>query len=702
MATFEVRLTDGREVEIDAPDAKTAARVAAAFETKAKASTKRSGWQEAIGATANVNRGLGIGDELAAVGNTVGGFMTGRHKLQPDGGMIKNASVVGEAFRNELTSQRAQEDDFAARRPRAAALMQGVGNAATVVVPGGAGARAIQGGGAMMTGVRAATASAATGAGYGLVDRGNASERLEGANNAAALGALLGFGVGATAAKLTSRRSPVAETQAAEGALQEAGLSIRTLTQTQQTTLGDLIRQGRSGREAALHVVASEGLPVPVPMTRGQRSGQPGQQIKENLMLRGAKGPEASRQMRGFVDEQQVALRGNTEVIAADMAGAARAPERGAGGVAVSEALATRDGAMRRGVNEAFDAARAADDGVALPKEQTPVLGARLAESLRSYDLQGVPRVATEIDRLDASGRAGPTSVRELFDARARLTNLRGSADGVERGAAGAAVRELDTFIDEAVAADLLTGGPESVGLWRDAISRSREHKQLFKAGDLIESLTERSARGGDTRALVVAPEDATNYILGRSDLGFVGRKNLYRDLARLRTVLGPESAEWNTLRAEVFQRLSSQAEGGVEFGQRQFSGVKFAKGWDDLNRKDARLAQTLFTPEERATIDRFATVSSRVTSPVKGGDNSSNTAVAAMRLLGNLRFLKGLPIIQGISNEVEAQITLGAARNATSQTVSRAPRSTGSGPPQAALQATGAGAAMLTSPYPR
>lgn len=653
---------------------------------------KRSAMEEVTGAMANVQRGLGVGDEAAAAFGVVTGLFTGRHKL---------TDPAIPAFKAELAAQRRREDDFADRRPRAAALMKGTGQAPTMFVPGGAGAKAIQGGGALMTGLRAGTSAAVTGAAYGVADRGTLKERGEAGGNAAALSALLGFGVGATVARMGSKVNLASEASAAEGALQDAGLSIRHLSEVQRTRLGDLIKQGRSGREAAMSVVSSEGLPVSVPMTRGQRSGQPGQQLAENLMLRGARGSGASRQMRGFVEEQQQALRGNVEAIAGDMA-RGQAPTRGQGGEAVSRALNTRADAMRGEVNAAFDAARAMDDGVALPKEQTPVLGSRLTEGLRSYDLERVPSVAKEIGRLDASGRAGPTSVRELFDARARLSSLRSSNDGVEASAAGAAVRELDSYIDEAVTNDLFSGGAESVGRWRDAIAKSREFKGLFQGDDLIEKLTERTNRGGDTRALAVDPGDATNYILGRSDMGFVGRKNLYRDMARLRRMLGPDSAEWNMLRAEVFQRMASQAEGGVEFGQRQFSGVKFAKAWDELQRKDQRLAAALFGREERQLIDQFASVASKVTSPVRGGDNPSNTAVTAMRMLGNLRFLRGLPIVQGISNEIEAQINLGAARAATSPDLSRAARSAGPGPSRLQVRGAGASGALMTNQDPR
>ena len=532
----------------------------------------------------------------------------------------------------------------------------------------------------------AVAASAAVGGAYGAVTGAGAADgglrgRAKGAAYGGATGAALGAatpiavrGYQEVAARLPGRMADEgAALRQADEALQSVGINVRSLSSNAQTQLRGAIRAGRDPREAALAVVANTELRVPVPMTRGDRSGEPGQQLSENLMLRGQRGSAAARQMRGIRSEQQDALRGNVEAIGGAVAGG-QLPARGQGVQAAAERLAAMRQQAEGGVDAAYNAARAVGGDAMLPSGQGPrdaVLGA-LREN---YDLRNIEPVAREVETL---GRDGAPTVRDLFDTRRRLTNLT-QGDAVVGGAASRAVKALDAHIDQAVDADLFLGDPKAVKAWKEAIGARREFGKMFESGDLIEKLTAPTFRGGEV-ALKVDPGDAANYILGRSDLGFVGRQNLHRDLARLRGVLGPDSPEWNGVRGEVFGRLASAAEGGVEGGTRQFSGVKFAKAWSDLNRRDPNLAKTLFTAQERAEIDLFAGVAARVTSSVRGGDNPSNTAVAAARMLGNLRFLKGLPFVKQMTDEIEVQVNLGAARAATNPTPARVqrPRPTG------------------------
>lgn len=455
----------------------------------------------------------------------------------------------------------------------------------------------------------------------------------------------------------------------AEDALREVGINIRTVSTATMDRIRMQVRQGRNAREAALGIVANNELPVPLPMTRGQRTGQPGQQLAENLMLRGARGSAASRQMRGFVEEQQQSLRGNVDAIAANVTRGVP-PERGAGVAGASERLNTMYDRADAGVNRAYEAARASTGDAILPPGERATASSRVREAVADFDEIDVAPVFRAIDRI---GDGNAITARNLFAERSRFVALQKGNDRTAV-AAGRAKRALDGYIDEALDRNLFSGDAAAVNLWREAISQRRDFGRQFEAGDLIQKLTQRVNRGGQMQTNLIDPGDAANYVLGRSDMGFVGKQNLNRDLERLRSVLGESSGEWNALRGEIFQRVASQGESGVEFGQRQFSGVKFQKAWQDFSRKDPRMASALFSEQERAQIDRFASLAARVTNPVKGGDNPSNTAVAAMRLLGNLRFLRGLPFVKEFATEVEAQVSLGAARAATSPRYARAP----------------------------
>lgn len=149
---------------------------------------KRNIYGEVAGFMASVNRGLGIGDELAAAGGTVVNALTGRG---PQG------------WGANMAAQRGLEDDFRADRPKTAALALGSGNALTMAAPAGPGAAAFATGGRAINALRGATVAGLSGAGYSAVDRGTLEERGRSAARSAVdpLTLALGAGAGSIAAR---------------------------------------------------------------------------------------------------------------------------------------------------------------------------------------------------------------------------------------------------------------------------------------------------------------------------------------------------------------------------------------------------------------------------------------------------------------------------------------------------------------------
>lgn len=485
--------------------------------------------------------------------------------------------------------------------------------------------------------------------------------------------------------------------QAARNALENIGVNFDNLPPADQNAISAKIAAGRSGAESAIQQ-AGDGLPVPVPLTQGQITGQPGQQLEENLALRGARGQDASIYAKGFQAQQQSALRGNVDAIGANLGGGQPiAPGRA--GASLSEALNARYDAAKSTVDQAYDAAREAGP-TQLPSYDAQALSGQVRQAVSTYDPLNIPRVSRELDRFQdlANGNADP-DIGDLYAARARLTNLRSSNDPVEAGAATAAVKAFDQGMDESLSQSLFKGDPQAVQAWKTAIGARREFGQLFQGNDLIQKLTTRQPIGGQMQ-LAVDPHDASNYIFGRSDLGFVGRRNLYRELGRVKDVLGADSPSWQAIKAEAFARAANSADGNIENGTTMFSGAKFQKAWQSMNSDDPALMSTLFSPEERDTIGRFAGVAARATSPVRGGDNPSNTAVganalgAAMGAVRRLPFmaLKTVPFIDHFGDTLQNAVWTSATKAAT----------TGAGPslvrpPVAAQFASGAIAPAVT-----
>lgn len=141
---------------------------------------------EITGAMANVNRGLLIGDEMAAAIGAGADLVAGKYdRPRIPGGMVIAAK---EAFDNRMREQRATEDDFSARRPKAAALARGVGMAPTVFVPGGS----VQATSRLGMAGQMALSGAAQGAASGILDRGTMQDRIRAGQVGAAVGGATG------------------------------------------------------------------------------------------------------------------------------------------------------------------------------------------------------------------------------------------------------------------------------------------------------------------------------------------------------------------------------------------------------------------------------------------------------------------------------------------------------------------------------
>jgi len=442
---------------------------------------------------------------------------------------------------------------------------------------------------------------------------------------------------GATAALLTSSTSdePLAE-QMKTGAALGGALHVvapAVIGGVRKFISGKGAQAVEQGSTAATVDAASRALPEPVQMTVGQATSDPAQQMLESAILKGTKGPRAQAIMAATKAEQTQALNANVTGITDRLAGQP-GTEYGSAGAKVSNRLnAERDAASAK-VTAAYEKARGMGEEAMLPSAQGP--REAVLESLKPFIADQIKPVLNEVE---AFGSEGAPTVRQYFDLRAKLSSAR--ADGGAVGtAAGAAVRALDGYMDKAVADKALLGNPDAVAAWKAAIKSRAEFGRAFEGDDLIARLTERTARGGDKGVLKVAPEDAANQIWTQSNLGWVGKKDLTRDLVRLRNVLGPDSEEWHAIRAETFRRIATEGIGPpnpAEPGATQFSGQKFLKAWEAAKLKAGPLVDTMFTPEERKLIDDFAQVAQKVTTPVKGGENSSNSGHVVEALAGKL-----------------------------------------------------------------
>lgn len=253
MPTFTIQAPDGRNIDIQAPDQDTAvqgaqqwvaanpmrnvtpsaaptpnpaqqraAAVAQAKQVQPQAQGLDGVFDTVAGALANVNRGLGVGDEAAAALNTGIGAVQ-------DAMAGKKGPDIVTRFQNSMKAQRAVEDGFAAQHPVAADLAKGTGMAATMLVPAGEAAQVVSGS-RLANAARGATTAGLTAAGYGLVDRGAPADRLAAASAAARNPAVLALGAGAGAGALAPATGAATDDAAADASVPSAAAISRAKT----------------------------------------------------------------------------------------------------------------------------------------------------------------------------------------------------------------------------------------------------------------------------------------------------------------------------------------------------------------------------------------------------------------------------------------------------------------------------------------
>lgn len=576
--------------------------------------------------------------------------------------------TLGETYDERLNYHRGRDKAFAELYPKASLAANVAGGVGTALATGGTSLPASVGGAMVRGGTQGGIYAGLGGFGAG---EGGFKERLGNAATMAPVGVigggLLSGGFAALSpylqkawsAVVTNNRlfNPQTQTLTPAGrlTLQQSGVNladmsddaVREFTRMANTAVNPA-QVGRAAQAAT--------LPVPVRLTQGQITMQPGQQMTEDLMLKGALGQPASMIMQQAAQQQQQALRGNIPAIQARIAGQNALVQPGEGAAAAQAALAAQRGTERTAAGAMFDTAREAS--AALPKSAV-LDGSRAVRAAveMDHEITGLSRTSGLLNRLDdIIGQSGDdinsqVAISRLFDWRKQASSAARGNPGSEEGVAiRKAIGGFDDWIGQTVDDALLQGDEAAVGLWRRAIGGYREFASRFKAKDIVDKLTQRAPEGG-AATLRVAPEDAANYIFGISSTGWLNKADLNRGLNKIREILGGDSAAWNSLKQEAFLRIMRSAEGGMQGGERQLSGANILKAWQDAQRNNMPMIAALFTEPERRLIGQFATVAAQVTNPVRGGQNFSNTAPAMANIVSRLGSVFGNRVATVLAN---------------------------------------------------
>ena len=366
---------------------------------------------------------------------------------------------------------------------------------------------------------------------------------------------------------------------------------------------------------AALRQGEAQSLPVPVTLTSGQATRSPPALIAES---RAKKAGDPA--LLGSQDIQQDALRANVPAIQERLTGQ---PERipGQGSQDTQQGLLSRRGAAKAEVDQAFDTARGTD--AVFPATTRDDLERGFVQAVEDFDFAALPRAKALVESLDSAVPKGePVSINGLERWRRRASNARqGAASLEEKKAIGELIRSYDQLVDNQLKRNLLSGDAAAIDAWKNARSLRHRFGQIFEQDDVVNTLTS-TMRDGSKR-LVVSPDEAVNYIFGRTTLG--AKRGLQKDLEKLAQVVGKDSPQWASIREDAFLRLFRADLGGG----RAFPAEAFAREMDRAMKEAPEVMRLLFSKNELFTMQQLKRTGTNITrrAQIVGDTNPSGTA---------------------------------------------------------------------------
>jgi len=511
MKTFEITLQSGKTIEVDAPDAQTAAKVAARYEaqqtraptTKPQRRRTEGAFGEVAGLMANINRGSGIGDEVVAGLRTAGDVVTGkvRGTRNPDGSITPGD--IGGAFRRNMADQRVVEDDFTQRRPKVAAVGRGAGMTAPAMIPAvGAGAATT-----LTSAIaRGATTAATEAAAYALADRGTGQERLQGANRAIIPAAMGGAALGAAGYALTRPRMVRTDEDLAAQVLVDRAKADPAQMRAEAQAMRDV-----GVAPTGLDVIGERGRRVA--RATGVKTDTAGEILTQNAMTRSASTkPAVMSNTRRMVDDPRTVTAYVDDLTTARSEAATtqyREPYQAMVQIDADAASALRGDPGRAAIQRARQAAVARQDYT-----QVQELDALLAPNMNEFpevSAGTLDRIRIAMgERAETAGRRGARDIASGL--RSRQSAITGALDNVEGlGEARANFRQTTQAINVADGTDRLdifSTDPADYGQWVQSLGpEARRANAMAIRQEILDTLGgQRSSTFGSLDELSTSP----------------------------------------------------------------------------------------------------------------------------------------------------------------------------------------------------
>ena len=366
-------------------------------------------------------------------------------------------------------------------------------------------------------------------------------------------------------------------------------------------------------------------LPVAVPLSKGNITENPMDQLFEDAAAKGVYGDQAQKNMVELKDAQDAALKENLQeiqnTIASNPTGAIR-PEnviqRNAGAQMAQDELGALRTKMDARSDRLYQIARDPKNTVNINAETGNIMTGNLTDRFQQgFSGNSAPNVLADLQ--DFVKNTNPT-LRDMYEFRAKLRAY-GTDITPNGAAANALIKTFDDTIESVQDTLISSGNTNAVKAWKNAISGYKEFMDIFDNKKIMGKLTKTDPNG----EFLIDPSNAADQIFGLNASGFASKRDLVKNIKALKKTLNPET--FDALRQEAWIKLTDLG----QKGDNPFSGKVFNTAWRDMVRKDNGILRELFTSEERKLITQFGSVAERVTS---GAKNYSNTGVLGMGLI--------------------------------------------------------------------
>lgn len=457
----------------------------------------------------------------------------------------------------------------------------------------------------------------------------------------AGVGGVLGGLQGAASGEgLEGRRDEALKGAALGAAIAPAGEAIVTgASKLLGKTLG-------AAREPAPGVVPAERIAAAdefaIPLTRGQATGNVGQQAYEEAARNYARGRPAGSMLSTFDAEQAKAIAAAKSSVSETLGGApATLPDAGS---AVATAVKQRAAGLREGAEEAYG--RAAGKDASIAADEVANLGRSVAAKLESEGIrldaygnytgsQAAMNLLRRVAGFEGAGegKVVAESLQGLEQARKGILRVQ-PANAEDARGLQAIRRSFDDWITNAVDRKLFSGDATALEDLKQARALWAQYKGLTTAGK------------GDASPIVAkmateerTGEEVANWLLGTAGAGQAGRSA--RVAADIQKALGPGSQEWEALRQAAWTKMSAPVRPGAAPQDVPTPSMASKAILDFTRGQGAPLSRVLFTADEIGKMNRLAVVLRTITTDKKAA-NPSKSGYEIARSIGGISMLGG------------------------------------------------------------